>query len=58
MYFHDINQVKDDISYKPVFNALQCYRADNCEVFLLFSVSKISVSIITSLLRKSLKREN
>ena len=56
--WHKSSQRKDDISYKTLFNVLQCYRADSCEVFLLFSIHKISVSTITSLLRKSLKREN
>lgn len=58
MYFQDISQIKDYIAYKTLFNALECYRADNCEAFLFFSICKIIVSAITSLLRKSLKREN
>lgn len=43
MYFHYINQ--GDSSYKKMallnfFNVIGYYRADNCEVFLLFSILK------------------
>lgn len=56
---HKSSQRKDHISYKTLFNVLQCYyRVDNCEVFLLFSIHKMSVSTIIALLRKSFKREN
>lgn len=61
MYFDYINN--GDISCKKmvllnIFHVIRYYRADNCEVFLLFSILKSSVPTSISLWRTRRENEN